>query len=223
MDHNVRGQCFRKTSRVRRNGFVAPVSTLFGITESRRNRFVPAVERFCIGFLLLPGQLGRIWPKFRPVVTKFGREVTLLRPCFGETSHLLLGSVMARQIRLAACAACIAALLPVGAPTAQAIQCLAAAPSNTQKHWTYRLIDGRKCWYEGRSMISRSLLQWPPQAPAVQSTSGKAPAPGKAPTSDEAPIKILTVKSINPLDARASVTDDSDDFESRWRARAILD
>ena len=68
-------------------------------------------------------------------------------------------------------------------------------------------------------MISRSLLQWPPQAPAVQSTSGKAPAPGKAPTSDEAPIKILTVKSINPLDAQASVTDNSDDFESRWRAR----
>ena len=72
-------------------------------------------------------------------------------------------------------------------------------------------------------MISRSLLQWPPQAPAVQSTSGKAPAPGKAPTSDEAPIKILTVKSINPLEAQASVTDDSDDFESRWRACAILD
>jgi hypothetical protein len=31
------------------------------------------------------------------------------------------------------------------------------------------------------------------------------------------------VKSINPLDAQALVTDDSDDFESRWRARAILD
>ena len=219
MDHNVRGQCFRKTSRVRRNGFVAPVAPCSG----SRNRDGTGCSGSRNGFLLLPGQLGRIWPKFRPVVTKFGREVTWLRPCFGETSHLLLGSVMARQIRLAACAACIAALLPVGAPTAQEIQCLAAAPSNTQKHWTYRLIDGRKCWYEGRSMISRSLLQWPPQAPAVQSTSGKAPAPGEAPTSGEAPIKILTVKSINPLDAQALVTDDSDDFESRWRARAILD
>ena len=222
MHQNVGGQCFRKTSRVRRNGFVAPVAPCSG-SRNRDGTGCSGSRKVLFGFLLLPGQLGRMWPKFRPVVTKFGREVTLVRPCFGETSHLLLGSVMARQIRLAACAACIAALLPVGAPTAQAIQCLAAAPSNTQKHWTYRLIDGRKCWYEGRSMISRSLLQWPPQAPAVQSTSGKAPAPGKAPTSDEAPIKILTVKSINPLDAQASVTDNSDDFKSRWRARAILD
>jgi hypothetical protein len=66
-------------------------------------------------------------------------------------------------------------------------------------------------------MVSKSLLHWPPRAPAVQAASGKAP------TSSEAPIKILTVKSINPLDAQALVTDDSDDFESRWRARAILD
>ena len=66
-------------------------------------------------------------------------------------------------------------------------------------------------------MVSKSLLHWPPRAPAVQAASGQAP------TSGEAPIKILTVKSINPLDAQALVTDDSDDFESRWRARAILD
>ena len=128
---------------------------------------------------------------------------------------------MAKQIRLAARAACIAVFLPVGAPTAQAIQCLAAAPSNTQKHWTYRLIDGRKCWYEGSSMVSKSLLHWPPQRPPQ--TPAMQAASGKAPTSDEAPIKILTVKSINPLDAQALVTDESDDFESRWRARAILD
>ena len=44
---------------------------------------------------------------------------------------------------------------------------------------------------------------------------------GQAPTSAEAPIKIL--KSINLLDAQASVPSDSDDFESRWRARAIID
>ena len=130
--------------------------------------------------------------------------------------HICSWGVMAKQIRLTACAACIAALLPVGAPTAQAIQCL-AVPSNTQKPWIYRLIDGRKCWYEGKSMISKSLLHWPPQPPAAKADSGQAP------TSAEAPIKILTVKSINLLDAQASVPSDSDDFESRWRARAIID
>lgn len=124
---------------------------------------------------------------------------------------------MAKQIRLAACAACIAVLLPVGVPTVQAKQCL-AAPSNTQKAWTYRLIDGRKCWYEGKSMISKSLLHWPAQAPAAEVQR----ATRETPPSGEAPIKILTVKSVDLLDAQASIPKDSDDFESRWRARATL-
>ena len=125
---------------------------------------------------------------------------------------------MAKQIQIAACAACIAVLLPVGVPTVEAKQCL-AAPSKTQKAWTYRLIDGRKCWYEGKSMISKSLLHWPAQAPAtVQRAAREAPPPA-----GEAPIKILTVKSVDLLDAQASMPKDSDDFESRWRARATLD
>jgi len=114
-----------------------------------------------------------------------------------------------KQIRLVACAICVASLLPIGGTTAQAIQCLVAPTS--QKHWTYRLIDERKCWYEGKAMISKSLLRWPPQAPAAQTNAG------------EVPIKILTVKPNNPLDAQALVPNVPDSFESRWRARAILD
>ena len=38
-----------------------------------------AIERFRPGLPLPPGQLGRIWPKFRPVVTKFGREAGLAK------------------------------------------------------------------------------------------------------------------------------------------------
>jgi hypothetical protein len=125
---------------------------------------------------------------------------------------------MAKHIQIAACAACIAVLLPVGVPTVEAKQCL-AAPSNTKKAWTYRLIDGRKCWYEGKGLISKSLLHWPAQAPAtVQRAAAR-----EAPPSGEAPIKILTVKSVDLLDAQASMPNDSDDFESRWRARATLD
>jgi len=41
-------------------------------------------------------------------------------------------------------------------------QCSAAIPSHTQSHWwSYRLIDGRKCWYEGKPGLSKSLLEWP--------------------------------------------------------------
>jgi|SRR6266850_110570 hypothetical protein len=126
---------------------------------------------------------------------------------------------MMKQIRLAACAAIVASLLPVGGPPAQAIQCVAAPTS--QKPWTYRLIDGRKCWYEGKAMISKSLLQWPRQAPAAQQALAVQQAPAAQANAGEVPIKILTVKPNNPLDAQALVPDDADSFEARWRA--ILD
>ena len=50
-----------------------------------------AFERFLVGFPLASGRPERIWPKFWPVVTKFRREAKLVRPCFGGTSHLLVG------------------------------------------------------------------------------------------------------------------------------------
>jgi hypothetical protein len=115
---------------------------------------------------------------------------------------------MTKQIRLVAFAACIATLSPIGVPTAQAKQCSVARPSNTPHWWSWRIIDGRKCWYEGRNMISKSLLQWPAQA-SVQ------------PKSDATPISVLAEKPNDPLDSQAWVTDDADSFESRWRARAM--
>jgi hypothetical protein len=112
------------------------------------------------------------------------------------------------QIRPVFFGTCIAALVPVGAPAAQAIECSIAVPSNAQKHWTYRLIDGRKCWYEGRHAISKSLLQWPAQASAQ-------------PASGATPVSTLTENRNDPLDSRAWIADDADSFEARWRARAI--
>ena len=47
------------------------------------------------------------------------------------------------------------------ATPALAKQCSTERPSNAQTYWSYRLIDGRKCWYEGKPMLSKSLLHWP--------------------------------------------------------------
>ena len=60
-------------------------------------------------------------------------------------------------------AACIAAQSSIGMTTAQAKQqCSVAVPSDTHgQWWSYRLIDGRKCWYEGKPGLSKSLLEWP--------------------------------------------------------------
>lgn len=107
--------------------------------------------------------------------------------------------------------AAFAPLLPAMAATellsAQAIQCSIAAPRDARGHWSWREIDGRRCWYEGKPGVSKSLLEWPEQTP-VQ-TDSAAPEAG------------ATEKRDDPLDAQASMPKDDDSFEARWRARAI--
>src|SRR3954465_2482576 len=117
---------------------------------------------------------------------------------------------MGNRIPLVALAACIATVFAIDVPTAQATQCNVARPTVHQgRWWSWRLIDGRKCWYEGKKMISKSLLQWP------------APASAQA-KSDGGPISAVTQEPNNPLDSQAWVPDDADvTFESRWRARAM--
>ena len=109
--------------------------------------------------------------------------------------------------RSIALAACFVTLLSVGMPNAQAKQqCSAAMPSNPHGHWwSYRLIDGRKCWYEGKPMLSKSLLEWPKEASA-QPDSGSE-------------VTSATEKPGNPLDSQAWAPKDFDTFEARWRAR----
>ena len=114
---------------------------------------------------------------------------------------------MTKQIRLSY-AACIAAVIAIGAPTAEATQCRAAPPPILETHWTYRIIDGRKCWYEGRHMISKSLLHWPAQ-------------PQLLPVSDREPARVLRATRENPMASQARVPDDPDSFEARWRARGM--
>jgi hypothetical protein len=68
---------------------------------------------------------------------------------------------MSKPISSTALAAGILALLFIGTPDAQAKQqCSAAMPPNNHSYWSYRIIDGRKCWYEGKPGLSKSLLEW---------------------------------------------------------------
>ncbi len=43
---------------------------------------------------------------------------------------------------------------------AMAIECK-ERPSGGRSHWTYRIIDGDRCWYPGHHMIPKSRLHWP--------------------------------------------------------------
>ena len=109
-----------------------------------------------------------------------------------------------RKLPAIALAAWIATLLPVGTPNAQAKQhCSAAAPSNPdERWWSYRLIDGRKCWYEGKPMLSKSLLEWPKRAFAQSVSSRQVKG-------------VVTEKLGNPLDAQARALTAPDTFEAR--------
>jgi hypothetical protein len=106
-------------------------------------------------------------------------------------------------------AVCIAGISPFAfssAAPAQARQCSAERPPIARSHSSYRLIDGRKCWYEGKPMLSKSLLEWP----KAQTADHVGREPSFAPTS-----------SYNFLDAQASMPDNPDSFEAQWRHRFL--
>ena len=127
---------------------------------------------------------------------------------------------MKMQTRLFFFAVCITALAPIGMLTAQAkaqIRECSASPSKTQGHWSWRLIDGRKCWYPGKTMISKSLLQWPAKV-SVQAKADPKPVPVTV-----VPVTVVTGNLSDPLDAQARMLDYANSFEARWRARAITD
>jgi hypothetical protein len=85
-------------------------------------------------------------------------------------------------------------------------QCSASVPSDAQGYWSWRLIDGRKCWYEGKPMLSKSSLEWPAPA-AVRSDS------------DGELASTPTEKPGNPLDSLARAPPDLETFDALWRAR----
>ena len=127
---------------------------------------------------------------------------------------------MKTQLQLVFFVACIAALIPTGEANAKAMECSAARPSSTQSYWSWRLIDGRKCWYAGKTMVSKSLLQWPAK-PSVQAKAD--PAPVRVTVVPVTVVPAATEKRSAPLDAHARLLDYANSFEARWRARAIPD
>jgi hypothetical protein len=89
-------------------------------------------------------------------------------------------------------------------------------PSKAQgQWWSYRIIDGRKCWYEGKPGLSKSLLQWPQEEMPAQ------PAP-------EAVARTAPEQPRNPLKSRAWAPNaqapiDAETFRERWRAGKLLE
>ena len=99
-----------------------------------------------------------------------------------------------RLIVLTADIAGLTIALFFAATPAQSKQCSTERPSNARSYWSYRLIDGRKCWYEGKPMLSKSSLHWPTSRAAQV-----APRPM---------LDITPANYFNLLDAQASIPAD---------------
>jgi hypothetical protein len=109
---------------------------------------------------------------------------------------------------------------------AEMIACAKQAPSPIKGRWYYRIIDGRKCWYEGKPMMSKSALYWP-KAPAAQAPAPKSVAEADSPGASTDGRNIGAIGATPPAAAPvpqtaqpaawpAPVADDGS-FESRWR------
>ena len=56
---------------------------------------------------------------------------------------------------------------PWGTPTANAsIECKAKVPPAAKEYWSWRLIDGKRCWYPGRPGMDKANLRWAQSEPA---------------------------------------------------------
>jgi hypothetical protein len=112
----------------------------------------------------------------------------------------------------------ITALLVVGAAAAKQ-QC--SAEAGKQGAWAWRMIDGRKCWYEGKPMLSRSLLEWPAESAAIPEATADsdnaAPVIRRAEKqrSESAPLE----SHGDPMDAQAYAPAESPTFDALWRDR----
>jgi hypothetical protein len=116
---------------------------------------------------------------------------------------------MKKQIRSVALAVCFAAFFPIVAPSAQAKQQCSAAPNPHGHWWSYRIIDERKCWYEGKPGLSKSLLEWP-----VRTSAQPRPK-------EELARALPEETPGNPLNAQAWAPTGSDTFEELWRTRVL--
>jgi hypothetical protein len=98
-------------------------------------------------------------------------------------------------------------ILVLASDTVTALECYTSAPRDL-RHWSWRQIDGRRCWYPGLPGVSKSKLHWPSTSVSTstnQQTNGSAMT---TPSSERAQEEIL-LESVWP-----SLPQDS--FEERF-------
>ena len=133
----------------------------------------------------------------------------------------LLSSSLTLGAALLACATSLPSV-----SRAQTIECAAAAPAKLKGHWYYRIIDGRKCWYEGKPMMPKESLRWPDESAAKETAATEPVSPEPVaqakmpkPSTDGRNVVPPPADSVAPAAPTAWPTPVVEDtsFESRWR------
>jgi hypothetical protein len=90
--------------------------------------------------------------------------------------------------------------------SAHAIECSAQVPAQQTVHWTYRMVEGRKCWYEGHKLVPKASLRWPASKLA-------------RPQDDREPMAAApsTLKFQSDPSCCSRRSGESESFESRWQ------
>ena len=72
--------------------------------------------------------------------------------------------------------AAVIVLTPLGTAANSPMECKAEVPAARTGYWSWRNVDGKRCWYPGRPGMDKANLQWPrpTTAPAVDTVSDKA-------------------------------------------------
>jgi len=162
------------------NGFVVECVRLLGLTKDN-SLIVFQPEHIVETATRLGRERRRRWrisamqdgatPKKRK--SRYGRAaLKLMRLGGARRAHQA-----ASDARVTKAVSSIAVALLLISSGASATECQ-SSPGHDGKWWSYRIVDSKRCWYQGRPGRSKDLLHWAKQSPPLIVTR---PAPGDRP------------------------------------------
>src|SRR6476620_12071709 len=106
----------------------------------------------------------------------------------------------ASDARVTKASSSIAVALLLISSGASATECQ-SSPGHDGKWWSYRIVDSKRCWYQGSPGRSKSLLQWSRQSPppvVTRPDPGDSPLP-TPPVPPQQPTETVTPKVVSTV------------------------
>jgi hypothetical protein len=111
----------------------------------------------------------------------------------------------------------LAIAFEVALPSARAETIECRERPETREYWSWREIDGRRCWYKGRRRTSKELLSWglntPAEAIKLDTTTAPTPPQIRSGRQSGAPGELVEVSEQHPVVAASPLGS----FETAWR------